>query len=165
MRLPFVFVPCEPVACIDDGRALQNRGLRFVDERVHRLRAAVLHAHVHIDKAFHVLANILRPDTFDAIEFLLKRCIQRIDLGKYQMGALQNQAGIPAEIVQRADEIGLANTADTGLQTRNVINSARAQGAVNADMGSATGNKDLCWGHPQIVQPRRGQTHFISDRP
>lgn len=147
MWLPFVFVPCEPVAGIDDGCVLQNRGLRFVDERVHRLRAAVLHAHVHIDKAFHVLANILRPNTLDAIEFLFKRCIQRIDLGKYQMGALQAQAGIPAEIVQRAGEIGLANTADTGLQTRNVIDPARAQGAVNADMGSAAGNENWCLGH------------------
>ena len=165
MWLPFVFVPCEPVAGIDDGCVLQNRGLRFVDERVHRLRAAVLHAHVHIEKAFHVLANILRPNTLDAIEFLFKRCIQRIDLGKYQMGALQAQAGIPAEIVQRAGEMGLANTADTGLQTRNVIHSARAQRAINADMGSAAGDKDLCWRHPQIVQPRRAQEHFISDRP
>ena len=165
MWLPFVFVPCEPVAGIDEGGVLQNRGLRFVDERVHRLRAAVLHAHVHIDKALRVLANILRPNTLDAIELLLKRCIQRIDLGKHLMGALQTQARIPAEIVQRAGEIGLANTADTGLQTRNVIDPARAQGAVNADMGSAAGDKDLCWRHPQIVQPRRAQEHFISDRP
>ena len=147
MWLPFVFVPCEPVAGTDDGCVLQNRGLRFVDERVHRLRAAVLHAHVHIDKAFHILANILRPDTLDAIEFLFKRCIQRIDLGKDRMGALQTQARIPAEIVQRAGEIGLTNTADTGLQTRNVIDPARAQGAVNADMGSATGNENWCLGH------------------
>ena len=147
MWLPFVFVPCEPVAGTDDGCVLQNRGLRFVDERVHRLRAAVLHADVHIDKAFHVLSNILRPDTLDAIEFLLKRCIQRIDLGKHLMGALQAQAGIPAEIVQRAGEIGLANTADTGLQTRNVIDPACAQGAINADMGSAAGNENWCLGH------------------
>ena len=147
MRLLFDFVPCEPVACIDDGRALQNRGLRFVDERVHRLRAAVLHADVHIDKAFHVLANILRPNTFNAIEFLLKRCIQRIDLDKYPVGALQTQARIPAEIVQRAGEVGLANAADTGLQTRNVIDPTRAQGAVNADMGSAAGNENWCLGH------------------
>ena len=165
MWIAFVFVPCEPVAGIDKGRVLQNRGLRFVDERVHRLRAAVLHAHVHIDKAFHVLANILRPNTLDAIEFLFKRCIQRIDLGKHQMGALQAQARIPAEIVQRAGEVGLANAGNPGLQTRNIIHSARAQGAVNADMGSATGDKDLCWRHPQIVQPRRAQEHFISDRP
>ena len=147
MWLPFVFVPCEPVAGIDDGRVLQNRGLRFVDERVHRLRAAVLHADVHIEKAFHVLANILRPDTLDAIEFLFKRCIQRIDLGKHLMGASQTQARIPAEIVQRAGEIGLSNTADTGLQTRNVIDPTRAQGAVNADMGSTAGNENWCLGH------------------
>ena len=147
MGFAFVFVPCEPVAGVDEGRVLQNRGLRFVDERVHRLRAAVLHAHVHIDKAFHVLANILRPNTLNAIEFLLKRCIQRIDLGKHQMGALQAQAGIPTEIVQRAGEIGLANAGNPGLQTRNIIHSARAQRAINADMGSTAGNENWCLGH------------------
>ena len=147
MWLPFVFVPCEPVAGTDDGCVLQNRGLRFVDERVHRLRAAVLHADVHIEKALRVLANILRPNTLDAIEFLFKRCIQRIDLGKHLMGALQTQARIPTEIVQCAGEIGLTNTADTGLQTRNVIDPTRAQGAVNADMGSAAGNENWCLGH------------------